>query len=208
MPGELMNDLVILVPDKNMEAAIKGILSRHQSLSIRQLDHQVLLHPARDSGCLKQGHDLLRPFANRFAHSLVLFDREGCGRESQARENLETQVEKQLRASGWGDRAAAVVIDPELEIWVWSKSPHVPAALGWESDLASLREWLIDHHFWRRDQPKPDRPKEAMEKILRIRSRPRSSSIYSELAQKVGFQRCHDPAFLKLRAALSAWFPA
>ncbi len=203
-----MNDLVILVPDKNMEAAIKGILSRHQSLGIRQVDHQVLLHPARDSGCLKQGHDLLRPFSNRYAHGLVLFDREGCGREAKAREQLEDDVERQLRASGWGDRSAAVVIDPELEIWVWSESAHVPGALGWESDLASLRKWLIDHHFLTRDQTKPDRPKEAMEKILRIRSKPRSSSIYFELAQKVGFQRCREPAFLKLRTTLAGWFPA
>jgi hypothetical protein len=202
-----MNDLVILVPDKNLEAAVKGILTRPSSLGIRQLDLQVLIHPGRDSGCLKQGHDLLRPFSNRYARGLILLDREGCGREKESREELEISVEKQLRASGWGDRAAAIVIDPELEIWVWSESPHLPRALGWEFDLTSLRQWLMEHHFWEPGHLKPARPKEAMEKILRMRSKPRSSAIYLELARKVGLQRCQDPAFIKLRETLTAWFP-
>jgi len=57
-----MSDLIILVPGKNMEAAIEGILSRHKSLRIRQLVHRILAHPGRDSGCLWQRQDLLRPF--------------------------------------------------------------------------------------------------------------------------------------------------
>ena len=72
--------------------------------------------------------------------------------------------------------------------------------------MPSLRRWLIDHQFLRDDQPKPDRPKEAMEKILRMKSKPRSSSIYFELAKKVGLKHCQDSAFLKLKETLSTWF--
>jgi hypothetical protein len=98
------------------------------------------------------------------------------------------------------------VIDPELEIWVWTDSPHVPTALGWKRDLTSLQRWLIDHHLWIAGRAKPERPKEAMEKILRLNSRPRSSAIYEDLARKVSLQRCQDAAFLKLRETLVEWF--
>jgi hypothetical protein len=121
---------------------------------------------------------------------------------------LENLGEKQLQSAGWGDRARAIVIDPELEIWVWSDLRHIPAALGSKHDLPTLRRWLIDHHLWTEGRPKPDDPKSAMEKILRINSRPRSSSIYEDLARKAGLQRCQDLAFLKLRETLVAWFPA
>ncbi len=45
-----------------------------------------------------------------------------------------------------------------------------------------------------------------MERILRLNHRPRSSSIYRELARKVSLQRCQDAAFLKLKAVLAEWF--
>ena len=137
-----------------------------------------------------------------------MLDRQGCGREEQSREELESNVEHQLQSSGWDDRARAIVIDPGLEIWVWTDSPHLPAALGWKGDLTALRQWLIDHHHWIEGATKPDDPKGAMEKILRMNSRPRSSSIYEDLARKVSLQRCQDAAFLKLRETLAAWFPA
>jgi hypothetical protein len=203
-----MKDLVILVPDKNMEAAVEGILLRHKALGIRQLDVKVIVHPARDPGCLRDGSEFLRQFCNQYAHGLILFDREGCGRESLSAEQLEGSVESQLRSSGWEERAATIVLDPELEIWVCSESTHIPRILGWETDMASLRQWLIDNCYSRPDQSKPDRPKEAMEKILRIQKKPRSSEIYSELARKVGLKHCRDRAFGKLKETLSAWFPA
>ncbi len=203
-----MNELIILVPDKNMEAALKGILSRHQSLGIRQVDHRIYVHPARDPGCLGQGHEFLRPFTGLFGHGLVLFDRDGCGREDCSREELEILVEGRLQTSGWDDRARAVVIVPELEIWVWSDSPHVAAALGSKDDIPTVRRWLTDQHLWAEGRSKPDDPKGAMEKVLRINGRPRSSAIYENLARKVSLQRCQDGAFLKLRETLVAWFPA
>ena len=176
-----MNELIVLTPDKNMEAAIKGILARQQSLAIRQLDARMIVHPARDPGCLKDGYNLLRPFSRQYAHALILMDRDGCGREKASQEQLELEIEGQLRSSGWDDRAAAVVIDPELEMWVWSDSPHLPKELGWEDDMTSLMKWLVDHRFLSAGRHKPERPKEAMESILRLersRAPPRSISSW------------------------------
>ncbi len=51
-------------------------------------------------------------------------------------------------------------------------------------------------------------PKGSMEAVLRAVRRPRSSSIYNELAAQVSLRRCVDPAFNKLKTTLQDWFPA
>ena len=120
---QYIKDLVILVADKNMEFALKGILSRYHSMKIRDITREIYVHPEKDPGCLLRGHLFMRPFVNRFAHALVLLDRVGSGQERSARDELEIEIDKRLSSSGWGDRASAVVIEPELDIWVWSDSP-------------------------------------------------------------------------------------
>ncbi|HEY0553853.1 MAG TPA: hypothetical protein VGG20_06265 [Thermoanaerobaculia bacterium] len=200
-------DLILLVADKNMEASLRGLLSRSQSLKCRPVTFDLYVHPERDPGCLLRGHDFLRPFASRYERALVLLDHEGCGREAVVRSGLESELEERLGDAGWGDRAAAVVISPELENWVWSDSPHIDRALGWTSSEISLRDWLMEKGFLSAGAIKPLKPKEAVEVVLRTARKPRSSSIYLDLAKLVGTDRCTDPAFQKLRRCLQEWFP-
>ncbi|MBI5557948.1 MAG: hypothetical protein HY885_09940 [Deltaproteobacteria bacterium] len=204
--GPYPHDLVVLVADKDMEFAIKGILGRAQALRIREPMPVVHVHPERDPGCLLRGHDFLSLFRNQFAHALILLDREGCGQD-RSRETLEAMIEKRLSESGWGGRAAAVVIDPELEMWVWSDSPQVDAVLGWQGRNPDLRSWLKDKKFLQEGQAKPERPKEAIELALRTARKSRSSSLYDQLARQVSLGRCVDPAFIKLKTTLQTWFP-
>jgi len=171
-------DLVLLVADKNMEHALKGVLSRPQSLRIRDITHDIFVHPHRDPGVLLRGQDFMKSFVSRYSYAMVLFDRDGCGQGAKSRKELEDHVERNLAHSGWQNRSAAIVIDPELDIWVWSDSPHVETVLGWEGRPCSLRSWIADRGFLRHGQTKPDRPKEALECILREVRKPRSSSIY------------------------------
>jgi len=201
-----LKDLAVLIADKNMEGALRGLLSRPQSLGLRDISCDLYVHPERDPGCLRRGHDFLRPFSQRYAHGLVVFDREGSGQETIDRSLLEQQVELRLASAGWNDRAAAVVIDPELEVWVWNDSPHVESALGWEAGGLALRDWLKQKGWLLEGANKPIQPKKAVEEALRISRRPRSSSIYHQLAQRVSFDRCIDPSFLRLRQILVRWF--
>jgi hypothetical protein len=200
-------DLVCLVADKNMEASLRGILSRSQSLQIRQVNFDLFVHPDRDPGCLLRSHDFLRPFANHYEHALVVLDQEGCGQRGVGRSELETGIEGRLGGAGWADRAAAVVIAPELENWVWSDSPHVDRALGWEGKAVPLRSWLQEEGLLQAGSTKPSEPKRAVELVLRTVRTPRSSAIYLALAQSVSTERCTDPAFAKLRRCLRGWFP-
>lgn len=71
-----------------------------------------------------------------------------------------------------------------------------------------MKDWLVEKGFLDAGAIKPARPKEAVELVLRTARKPRSSSIYFELAQSVSTDRCTDPAFLKLKSCLRGWFPA
>src|SRR5208282_804614 len=112
------------VADKNMRFALEGLLGRHESLGIRPIVTQILVHPRRDSGTLRECHVFLRPWLREAACALVMLDREGCG-SNGARNELEAEVRERLAKNGWPDRSAAVVIDPELDVWVWNDSPHL-----------------------------------------------------------------------------------
>ncbi|MCL6448317.1 MAG: hypothetical protein K6U04_09250 [Armatimonadetes bacterium] len=204
----MIRDLTVLVADKDMEYTIKGLLTRPQALGIRQLTCDCFVHPERDPGCLLRGHDFLRPMVNIYAHALVMLDHEGCGQEKVSRKELERQIEERLFHSGWGDRAAAVVISPELEIWVWTNSPHVDRIIGWTGREVDLRSWLIQEGFTEDRQGKPNKPKMAFEQALKLAGKARSSSLYDQLARSVSLKSCVNPAFVKLKATLKKWFSA
>ena len=199
-------DLVVLVADKDMEATLRGLLSRRQALGIKAISWEIYAHPDHDPGCRAKGPTFLRSFCNQFEHALILFDREGSGRDTAAPADLEWQLEAQLARNGWEYRAAAIVLDPELEVWVWSASPLVDRVLGWTGRRPGLRQWLAEEAFLSATAPKPDRPKEAFEHALRhVRKQP-SAALFRQLAQSVGFRHCTDRAFRKLQNRLVAWF--
>src|SRR5947209_5369412 len=117
-PAAPPNTLVVLTADKNAQFALRGILARDKSLGIQEITATFYIHPEKDPGTLRTAHEFLRPFIYTAAHALVVMDREGSGREELTRDNLEQQIEEALEKSGWGSRAGAVVVDPELDLWV------------------------------------------------------------------------------------------
>jgi hypothetical protein len=201
-------DLIALTADKDAEYTLRGLLSRPGALGIRPITIDWIRSPEHDPGVLKQASALLRLYLRTHAYALVLMDREGCGKEDRSREQLETSIERDLSRNGWGDRARVIVLDPELEIWVWADSPDVDTVLGWQDRQPALRDWLVSKGMLEVGTIKPRRPKEAMQQALRTVSKPRSSDTFQKLASVVGLQSCSDPAFYKLRSTLQAWFPA
>ncbi|MCU0292532.1 MAG: hypothetical protein MUF10_11195 [Thermoanaerobaculaceae bacterium] len=201
-------DLVVLTADGNIEFTLRGLLSRPSEIGVRTLALDYFRHPHHDPGCLLGSHEFLRGFLRSHHHAIVVFDREGCGREPLPREALEEQVEQRLEQNGWGDRAIAVVINPELEQWVWSVSHAVDRSLGWHGRKPPLRSWLRERGLLLEHEVKPTRPKEALLAALRYARKPPSSSIFKQLGESVPVRGCSDPAFLKLRKTLAMWFPS
>ena len=119
-----MRDLILLVPDKNTEYTVRGALSRHEALGIRRIDFQVLVEQG-DGGVRRRGSQVLGVQQARFSHALLLLDYEGCG-SNVAPVELETQLDGALSVM-WGDRAKAIVIDPEVDVWMWGAETHLRA---------------------------------------------------------------------------------
>jgi hypothetical protein len=202
-----MRDLVVLASDKDLEFSLRGLLDRPESLGIRGIVADVFTEPDHDPACASRGVEFLRNFQTMYRHALLMFDHEGSGKESTAREDLRDELDASLAKSGWEDRGRAVVLEPEFEAWVWSDSPHVDDVAGWKGREPGLRSWLKDEGWLREGRAKPDRPKEAFEAALRIARKPRSASLYKKLAEKVSLRRCNDVAFHEFTEVLREWFP-
>ena len=167
-----VKDLVILVADKDLEHAMKGLLARPAALGIRAVETDIFVEPQHDPG------------------------------------ELQNSLNERLAHSAWGERAKTIVLAPELGVWIWNDSPHVDEAAGWKNRNPGLRPWLIDNGWLQEGEIKPARPKEAFDQALRAARKPRSASLYEQIAQKVSLRRCKDEAFLELKGILSLWFSA
>lgn len=200
-----MKDLVLLVADKNMHFALKGALERPEALGIRPVQYEIPVHPGRDGGMRKSGPEILALERRRFTHALAMLDFEGSGTDLANGRELEARLDERLK-SVWNTQAKAIVIEPELDIWMWGSDNAIQEVIRWPSGRI-IRQWLLEQGFQFRSNGKPDRPKEALESLLQELKRPRSSALYHEIASKISLRKCRDEAFQRLRRQLVTWFP-
>ncbi len=207
-----MRDCIFLLADSNMEAAFKGFLCRdqfHRSLQCGAFDFNPgkdlkVASGDNDPGLYTRGHELLKPFIQTHSHAILVLDSEWDG--SPGAEAIDAYISKNLYQSGWAeDNCKVIVIDPELENWIWQRNDNVARHLGLGS--ASNFPNAIADDVWPVGQTKPDHPKETLEAVLRTNRIPRSSSIYQNITSRVSVSRCEDQSFLLLRSTLQTWFP-
>lgn len=197
-------DLVVLVADADAEWTVRTLLAqRYRALGIRKIAFSVFRHPQRDAGVFLHAHEFLRPYIGHANHAMVLLDREGSGRESLSPSAIEAKIENALSQNGWAlEQVAAIVLEPELETWVWSSSPHVAEVIGLDAiALQRILEQTPQVAYG-----KPQRPKETLLRALRQSKRPFSARLFQELAQRVSL-RCSERSFVKFRETLQRWFP-
>ncbi len=199
-----MKDLFVFVADKNMEFTLKGGLERPESLGIRPITFEIRQHPGRDGGMRTSGAQIMALEASRFRNALMVFDYEGSG-ASESSQDLEARLDAAL-SQQWGDRAKAIVIEPEVDIWMWGGDQVLATILRW-GRTESIREWLSSTGFAFRSDGKPERPKEALEAVFAEARRPRSSANYEKIARQISLARCTDPAFKRLQETLGRWYP-
>jgi hypothetical protein len=209
-----MRDCLFLVADKNMEGMLKGFFSReafHHAMGCGHFNFDyrqdlVVAHGQNDPGLYTRANEFLQPYASSHRHAVVIVDAEWDGSPGEG--VISQRLLEHLIRAGWAnDRGCAVVIAPELENWVWQDSPHVCSALSFDDQFSVLRAKLENQGFWQPNEAKPDRPKEAVEWVLRQSRKGRSSAIYQQLAMRVTARGCTDQAFQTLRNALLRWFP-
>lgn len=200
--------LIVIAADRSMKAVVDSILARPESLGIavmaNRFDSYVI--PNFDASVYRTSPEFLRPHANRYANALVMCDRFGSG-QTRSREDMEADLENRLGASGWENRSAAIVIDPELDVWIWQHSPYVVEALGWNGRSPDLYAWMLSKGFLAPGESKPSDPKKALNAALFLARKRKSSAIFSRVASRVSLSKCEDPSFVKLRSVLQTWFP-
>ena len=202
-----MLDLAALTADSQQEATIRALLQhRATALGIRPVAFEVLRHPRQDPGVWKEADAFLKAFRSRAEHALVVLDHQWEGSPPDP-EGMRKELLDRLERVDWTrDVCEVVVVVPELEVWVWGSSPAVSKVLRY--DVGTIRRIADEHSWWPANKAKPVAPKELLEAVLRRQRRPRSASIFEELAQRVSLERCTDPAFALLREALQRWFRA
>jgi hypothetical protein len=200
-----MKDLGILVADLSMEKVLEAALFRHKALGIRPITFDIKVHPQRDGGIRTTGSQLLSLQSRQYMYGLLVLDFEGSGSHQTDALSLENELDVRLNLL-WQSNAKAIVIEPELDVWMWGADNVLQQILGWPSGV-SLRDWLRTKEISFLPNGKPERPKEAIEKIMFELKKPRSSALYYKIASKISFRRCTDSAFLRLRNTLVKWFP-
>ena len=117
--------------------------------------------------------------------------------------------EHRLNGNGWQGRAAAAVIEPELEVLLWQDNTNVERALRHRRDTGlSLRRFLAQDGRWPPGEAKPLAPKEVIQALIRANRAGPPMVVYSQIARAVSTAGCVDPAFNRVRDMLRAWFPA
>ncbi len=202
-------ELVVVTADNQQKRTVATLLlERWRALGIRQLAINAdsdIYSLQNDPGVFHRAGGFLAVFARQYEYALVLIDAEWEGGPASA-EKIEAKIQNDLNSNGWKGRSAVVVIDPELEIWVWSTSPHVPRLFG--TDWETIKDLGHRTGCWQEGETKPSRPKDLLDKVLHRTRRRRSAALYQQLACKVSLGRCQDSSFYRFREILQGWFPA
>jgi hypothetical protein len=159
-----------------------------------------------DGGIHRRVHALLRTYLPSHQNAVVILDKNFGARLPAA--VVREEILNNLLHNGWSAECVeVVVIDPELEVWLWQRgNPHVVRAFKYNSAV-SLEEFLATEGFWPSVAGKPVKPKEAAGLLLRRYRAGPPIVVYPRIIENISVRGCQDPAFNLLASALRRWFP-
>jgi len=197
-----------------MEQIIAGFSGRdsfHRSLGCGHFDFDPerdvkIAIGQNDPGLFLRAAELLSPRLRQYRHAVVMLDAEWKG--APPADEQRKCVEADLRRGGWPETSiAAVIVEPEVDAWLWTGKIHTSRALNWES-YEELERFLVERRMIEPGEQKPGRPKEAAELALREKGKPRSAAIYRQVAGHASIERnCNEPGLRYLVENMRRWFP-
>jgi hypothetical protein len=199
---------VFLVADGGMEQMLRGFFGRdqfHRSLGCGPFGFDpakdIVVAPTKDPGVYGTTRELLRPYEQSHQRAVVMLDAEWEG--SPGASAIHAHVKGEL--TGVWDNFAVVVIDPELEVWIWQDSPHLSEVFKCPADFRTI---LANSGHWPLTAAKPPNPKSALDHLRRKYKVKAFNADFGKLAARISVRNCQDPAFHHLCDHLRAWFPA
>jgi len=208
-----VRDCIFLLADLGMVAAFKGFFFRqgfYHALGTApfHVDPQLDIicdRAGNDPGVYTRAHELLRTYQSSHRYAVIVLDNAWEG--SPGVEKIRANISANMELVGWQtNRFVVIVIDPEIEAWMWQDNPHVARAFGF-SLRPSLRDWLCKQALWPADSPKPPDPKLAFEKTLKVSKAKIPSVVFKKICSGISFKYCVDDAFGLLKNTLQKWFP-
>lgn len=200
-----MIDLLLYCADSDMRFSLDTILTnRRESLNIKHIKYKIIVDQLHDSSIVKKDSNYFSLLKNQTNAQklLVILDNEWDG--SPGKNKIKDRILSNLQLSIWqkGDYEV-IVIDPELEIWVWS---------NYQSFANSINRGInIVENTARRlgwdGVNKPKNPKFVYEELLRSLDISKSSSVFTDIAQFISLNRCSDESFQLFKNTLKSWFP-
>jgi len=207
---------VFLLADGTMAQVLRSFLSRgylEGRLGCRTFDfdfqQDVVVNVRNgntDGGIHRRAHELLRRYIRSHQNAVVILDQKFGGRLSAA--VVRGEILGNLLRNGWSAECVeVVVIDPELEVWLWQRrNPHIARAFRYNGAV-SLEEFLAAEGFRPSAAVKPAKPKEAASLLLRRYHAGVPMVVYTRVVKNISISGCQDPAFSRLVSALRRWFP-
>lgn len=179
-----MKDLSVLTADADMLAVFRAILDRPDALGIRSISFEINRHVNRDAGVFGTGPEPLRAIPKKdFRYFVVAFDHHGSGCNRPPDQCART-VQDRLDSCTFTDRSAVVVIDPELEEWLWRD----PSAITNHAEADATSD-----------------PKEKLRQVFKRKPRPQD---FEQIAARADLQAWNSsPSFRILKETLQNWFP-
>ncbi len=213
-----MRDVIFHLADEHMEKGLKAFFARgnwHYAIGCRRFaidpsdENDIYRVPGHtDGGIWKHAANNLRPFREQYQYAVIILDADFEPHPSP--QQLRADISADMIASGWPtDRFTVIVIEPELEAWLWSPNQTVATAFGHEN-FDQLRARLAAENLWDNGQPKPNDLKRARDRAAKLGGKKTGGPIFKGVFSAISNRACNlcvEPGFKAMRTALQKWFP-
>ena len=207
-----MKDLFVYAADADAVAFLNAILNKPEALGIRKIRFDIDRNGGRDSGMIKNGAEFVRTerIKNNYRKVILMWDHHGSGRERRQKPlQVSQEIQDKLDSFTWEDNSATIVLNPELEQWLWHCEQAVAKHFGMAAE--QLQQWC-EKYAGEQGVPPADIKKQnpkgvfqyIMDKCLDRSLKPRDFEEIGRLASIKGLQDCE--SFRKFTKTLQGWF--
>lgn len=201
----------MIVAGRKDEVVLKAVLKRWQELGIRPIIFEINRRGS-DSIVVREGAMQARIRAREFKHFLCLWDHKDSGKGNEPPSQVQDELQEHLNRRRLQNREKALVIDPELEIWLWQDKKAIARVLGIsQKQLARCLNRWQSANFPKRtlEQILSKFPKEALEEVCQEAREKLTAALYQRIAHTADLSLwASEQGFQQLCQTLLNWFSA